>query len=1135
MGQSLSTQVAAKSETNALTQGRELSALHRYQRRLLYGGGGLLTVVILIAVLVGALSNINDFHARQREAFHDGEAAVDAVLSQRDRSYANSINAIDTLWATRKNLLIQSGASMARDFLTQDKQITVLAPNKTAVPWLALGRGAIAVQPDLLAAYLGLLQEYSTYTAASVAAVQSSGQFNIYVYDPSGSLLAVAGVRDESQLLQILKVSNREQVFALLMQGEARVKNVVLSNKGMLTASAGRLVSYYGENPFTGKPSLIGMTTLMVDGKVYLRQVTMEGLDNLKTRLTSATSDTFAIYTPEGQVVLETGDVPAIPPARILSLLQSKRHSAPTSSSPTLWRERGTYMVMGPLAGVDWTVVHFYSWRDVLASEGSQWAMTGGTSLLILVLLWALLLRLDRRVFAPALADASRVYESEALNRTIIETSPVGLCLLDPTSGRQILQNDVVRSVVGMDDSSELDTLFHQLIEHANEQGSDKATREFQWALDMAEDKRRHLQVAMASSSYRNRPVWVCALRDVTAQTELEENLRQARLDSEQARAAAESASRAKTAFVATMSHEIRTPLNGVLGHLELLSRSPLNPAQRERLDRIRISADTLLGIISDVLDFSRIEAGQLDIDPMRFQLRPLVEQAALLFAPAAQRKGVKLYFAIDPALAASYVSDVHRLRQILNNLLGNAVKFTESGRIILRASAGEATAEESVWLCFRVIDSGIGMNEQQVTQLFQPFTQADASISRRFGGSGLGLALCQQLSHLLGGRISAESTQGVGSVFTLDVPVGSLVSAEAPAKPLNGQRVALLSAAAEWRAEIGALLSAWGATVSVAGLPDDLKNVVADVLVIFGQPRSWIEEEEQDLLLSYTQVVRAYADGPLIPERRDADILVSCYASEALLSALQMVNDSSDADDPQAPFQPTALAGRGRILLVEDNPVNRELIQQQLEELGFEVDAAEDGEVGLRKWKPGIYVAVLTDINMPRMNGYELARNLRDRDEHVPIMAITATALASEKARCREAGITDVLLKPLSLGGLNKTLASHLSQGTPNQAPAERKAFSAKILRTFVERGASDLVILRKALEERDTKTLADVIHSFKGALLMLGEPGAAGECSLFESQLREQDVAVPDDGLWHLIETLQAVVHRYETDLAE
>jgi two-component system capsular synthesis sensor histidine kinase RcsC len=140
MGQSLSTQVAAKSETNALTQGRELSALHRYQRRLLYGGGGLLTVVILIAVLVGALSNINDFHARQREAFHDGEAAVDAVLSQRDRSYANSINAIDTLWATRKNLLIQSGASMARDFLTQDKQITVLAPNKTAVPWLALGQ-----------------------------------------------------------------------------------------------------------------------------------------------------------------------------------------------------------------------------------------------------------------------------------------------------------------------------------------------------------------------------------------------------------------------------------------------------------------------------------------------------------------------------------------------------------------------------------------------------------------------------------------------------------------------------------------------------------------------------------------------------------------------------------------------------------------------------------------------------------------------------------------------------------------------------------------------------------------------------------------------------------------------------------
>jgi two-component system, NarL family, capsular synthesis sensor histidine kinase RcsC len=1135
MDQSLSTQTSIGGQAGGASRGQELSALRRYQRRLLYGGGGLLTLIILLAVIAGAISDINSFHARQRQVFHDGQAAIDAFLSQRDRAYANSINAIDTLWATRQSQLSQAGASAASEFLAQGEQVSILAPNKIAVPWLALGRGANAMPSETLAAYMGMLQEYSTYTAASVSAVQSSGQFNTYAYDPSGTLLAVAGIRDEAQLFQILNVSSREQAFAALMQPDARVKTVAASGEGMLSASHGRFVSYYGENLFTGKPSLIGITTLMVDGKVYFRQVVMEAMDNLKTRLTSVTSDTFAIFTPDGQAVLKAGEVPIMSPAKLSGLLQNRQLLVATSSVPALWREGGTYIVAGPLFGVDWTMVHFYSWRDVLAADGRQWAITGAVVLLILVLLWSLLLRMDRHVFAPALADASLVYESEALNRTIIETSPVGLCLLDPVSGRPILQNDVVCSVTGTDDKSELDTLFHQLIAHANEQEAATATHEFQWALDTSEGKHRHLQVAMASSSYRNQPVWVCALRDVTAQIDLEENLRSARQDSERARIAAESASQAKTAFVATMSHEIRTPLNGVLGHLELLSRSPLNPAQRERLDRIRLSADALLEIISDVLDFSRIEAGQLDIDPMPFQLRPLVEQAALLFAPAAQRKGVKLYFAIDPALASDYVSDVHRLRQILNNLLGNAVKFTESGRIILRVSAGDSTVEAPTWLRFQVVDSGIGMNEQQVAQLFQPFTQADASISRRFGGSGLGLALCQQLSHLLDGRLSAESTQGVGSVFTLDVPAEPVGVVEKSTSPLSGSRVALLSAAAEWRAEIGALLTAWGATVTVAGLPGDLKNGVADVLVVFGEPRSWTQEEEQDLLLSYARVIRAYANGPLIPEQRDGSVFISCYASEALLSAIQMESDRAGAVPHQPSIQSTMLAGRGRVLLVEDNPVNRELIQQQLEELGFEVDVAEDGEDGLRKWKPSTYVAVLTDINMPRMSGYELARALRGHDDRLPIMAITATALASEKAQCRDAGINEVLLKPLSLESLNEALAHHLAQDDASESlPADRKAFSAKILRTFVERGVSDLAVLRRASEEHDTQTLIDVIHSFKGALLMLGESAAAGECSLMELRLREQAVGISHAELWHLIGTLQSVVDKYKADLA-
>lgn len=1121
--------------SGAASQGGQLSALRRYQRRLLYGGGGLLTLIIMLVWIVGALSSIDDFHTSQRQVFREGQAAANAFLVQRERAFANSINANDIIWATQQNFLIQAGTPLAHEFLAQGEQAVIPALNKSNLAWLVLGDGAAAMSPTTLAAYLGMLQEYSAYTAPS------SDQLVSYAYDPSGKLLVLTGIRDEAQLMQILKVSTREQAFAALMRAGSRAKTLASPGKDIVAANDAPLVSYYGENPLTGKSSLIGIMTLMTDGKVYFHRVLFEEVDALKASLTTATSGNFGIFTPDGQAVLETGDMPPMSPTERASLLQNRHLQGNTFSALAVWREHGAFIVAGPLHGFDWTLLHFYSWRDVLAANGQYMVITGSVALLILALLWALLLRLDRRVFAPALADASRVYESEALNRTIIETSPVALCLLDPSSGRQILRNDVMRSVIGTDEASEVEALFHQLIAYANEQGAPASPHEFQWTLDLPEAQRRHLQVAMASSSYRNQSVWVCALRDITAQAELEENLRRARRDSEQARVAAESASHAKTAFVASMSHEIRTPLNGVLGHLELLSRSSLSPAQRERLDRIRLSADALLGIISDVLDFSRIEAGQLDIDPMPFELRPLIEQAALLFAPAAQRKGVKLYFSIDPALADGYVSDVHRLRQILNNLLGNAVKFTESGRIIVRVSAGEPTGEAPTWLRFQVVDSGIGMSEQQVAELFQPFTQADASISRRFGGSGLGLALCQQLSHLLGGQIRAESTQDVGSVFTLDIPVEQVAATKPSVRPLSGLRVALLSAAAEWRAEIGTLLKAWGATVVAAGLPGDLKGNAADVLLIFGEPRSWSVEEEQELLSSQARVIRAYANGPLIPEQREGAVFVSCYASEALLSALRL---GSDHDTAVSPLQPESIqtetpANRGRILLVEDNPVNRELIQQQLEELGFDVDSAEHGEAGLRKWKPATYVAVLTDINMPHMSGYELAHALREHDGRVPIMAITATALASEKARCREVGITDVLLKPLTLESLNDALSRYVSGSVSidetKRSPVPHKAFPEKVLRIFVERGTSDLEALRDALAGHDAQALIDVIHSFKGALLMLGESDAAGTCSVLESRLREEDVVELGSELQRLVDVLDAVVQRYKTDLVE
>lgn len=888
----------------ALREGHhQLESLRRHQRRLLYGGGGLLTLLILLAAVGNCLLGIADFRDGQRQVFQDGRTAVNAFLLQRSHGYSASLFANNALWHDRQAYLIQTGEPLAKRFAAQGESLAVQS-TPSAVPWLVLGHGSDALAPTRLAAYLGVIDEYSSYTSSTIAAIESPDPLVAYGYEPGGSLLAVTGVRDEAHLLDALKVSTREQAFARLM-GDAPAHPA--TSNAAVPRRSGQMSFYFARNPITGEPSLASTMTMAVDGKVYFQRVAFESVERIRDALKAMSTSDFVVITHAGDIVVDRSQ-PDTTPAQIEALLRSANLWSSWPSGPTFRRSGGTYLMADRLEGVDWSIVHLYTWRQVLAELWAHLALAAAATVTVLAGLWLLLLRLDRRVLAPALADASRV-------------------------------------------------ALHQ---------------------------------------------------------------RQAKL-------AAEAASRAKSTFVATMSHEIRTPLNGMLGHLELLSLSPLETAQRERLGRVRLSADALLGIISDVLDFSRIEAGQMDIDPVRFELRPLIEQVAMLFAPAAERRGLKLDFGIDSALESGYVADAHRIRQVLSNLLGNAVKFTESGRISLRASLGNAPADGPIRLRFDVVDSGIGMSDDQLPGLFEPFSQADASISRRFGGSGLGLALCRQLAQLLGGSIDVRSTPGVGSAFTLEVPVGR----DPEATPADRRR---------------------------AG-----KHAVSHVGIL-GSRRAGSKS-------------------------------------------------------------------RGRVLLVDDHPVNRELILEQLDALGFHADPAEDGEDALRQWKPGLYAAVLTDINMPRMNGYELSRALRERGETSPIMAITAVALASEKQRCKEAGMNDLLLKPVSLDQLDAAMSRYLPAAvdTAAQAAMPRRAPSEKVRRAFVDSGRRDVQAMRDAWNGRDRAAFLDRLHATKGVLFMLGERDAALACQAMEVAVETSGIPAPDHA-WAALETvLQDTIDRY------
>ncbi|WP_142806054.1 hybrid sensor histidine kinase/response regulator [Stenotrophomonas maltophilia] len=1104
-----------------------LDDLRQLRRRLLFGGGALITVLVLLTAIVSSIADVEEFHARERHSFNEARAAVEYYLLQRDRAYATSINGNDVLWRDQRAGLIASGATLAARFHAQGEEVLVRAEGRTAVPWLVLGLKNNPLPAQELDAYLGMVDIYSAYTADSITSQNASGPLLVYAYEPQGRLLAVSNIRDEAQLLQTLGVATRQQAFARLLQEEAQIRQVP-ARPGPIREAAreGRLLSRYGTNPFTGQPSLVGMVTLAEGSTPYFRRVVFESIGNIKSQLEAREQGRYLVTTADRQVVLSTGGLSSREQELLMTLPSAG--AGQVAAQPVRRYSQGRFVVASRLPGVDWALGHVYDWSDIWRSQGPYLLARSLSALLIIGLLWWLLLRIDRRVFTPALADATRVYESEALSRVIIGTAPIGLALLARSSGEPLLQNhtarELVESVHHAGEDITLPPLYARLAELGRSAGIGEVL-ELQWS-PAESGTATQLQISMAQATYYEQPVWVCALRDVTAQVELEDNLRRAREDSEVARQSAEAANRAKSAFVATMSHEIRTPLNGVLGHLELLARSPLQAGQRERLDRIRFSADALMRIISDVLDFSKIEAGQLDVEPAPFALRPLIEGVALLFAPDALRKSVRLYFTVEAPAAQACIGDAHRIRQILTNLVGNAVKFTESGRILLRAEVQTAPGQGSL-LRVQVIDSGIGMSPAQIAQLFQPFQQADASVSRRYGGSGLGLALCQQIAQAMGGQVSVDSTEGVGSSFTLLLPVQMQPLLPAPAQPLRGSHITVLSSTPEWRAEMQRLVTAWGGTATVLDRPQD--DAGGDALLIVGDHRAWSAEEERRLVQAHARSVYSYAQGPLTAERRGDRLEVSCYASDALLEAL-----AAEAGEQAAPSLPeTVPAGtRGRVLLVEDNAVNRELIQQQLEEPGFSVDAAENGQAALALWQDDLYRAVLTDINMPVMDGYALARELRRRGHSLPILAITATALASERERCLAAGIDDLLLKPLDLVRLEAGLAR--LQGPPRPAvPATApQTVSVAIRRLFVDTGEKDLQAITEARAQGNATHLLERVHAFKGALLMLGEKALGEQCGAVELALRE-NAAVSDAALDALQSALRERLDEYRRGL--
>lgn len=698
-----------------------------------------------------------------------------------------------------------------------------------------------------------------------------------------------------------------------------------------------------------------------------------EQIDEFERVLRLSVYNQFTLISPEGDVLMGELGVD---------------DAAPLGLS---FNGDGLRFKMKASGGRPWTGLYAITYQNFL--RYAKWPLLG----LGLTFIAAIILGLwidhwfKSRIVVPAQRAQDRLAENEAFNRIILHNAPVGLCVVRRYDRQLLLENE--RAVQWGIASA----VTQVLAQHHGDQAPGEMCL-------LVEG--HYLQAVVVASRYDGQDVFLCGCNDVTRHVDENQLLNQARRQ-------ATAANEAKTVFLATMSHEIRTPLYGVLGNLELLSLTDLGERQRHYLEIIESSCAVLFQLISNVLDVSKIESGQMALERIPFDPHQLVEDAVASFTATAHNKGLQIDSEIDPAMPALVEGDAGRIRQVLNNLLGNAIKFTDCGRVRLRLTVQER-ADDSVLVQWQVTDTGKGIPEKAIEHLFKPFYQVSAG--EEGGGAGLGLSICSRLSELMGGSMRVVSELGLGSSLSLIVRLPVVESSR---------------------------------TVTPA-----------------------------QFVPSYTQV------------------------------------PSLDV----------------RVLVAEDNPVSQAVMAEQLTALGARPTVVSDGQQALEAWSAQAFDLVITDINMPRLNGYAFTRALREQGVSVPIIGITANALREEGERCLAAGMNAWLVKPLSLGGLRQALISQCRRAAGQGAAVREEdddrtgwiELSTPMRQLLAETLLADVAQIEQGLAHGDAALVQQRLHSLSGALASVHAKGLYEVCQRLEDALQE----APMEGL--LAEQIRALCTR-------